>query len=119
VQAGDGKNMFLKIGQRLAFEELAFLAPHSKPGPQGLAFSCPIDISRNNKYAPHIRTEVEGRRMTESGTISQLNSLGKGNSRGKRSGFFRLQESRGNLVPFLSGERLKEFLEIEIHLNGG
>jgi len=72
VQAGDEKDVFLKIGQRLAFEALAFITPHSKPGPQGLAFSCPVDISRNNKYAPHIRTEVEGRRMTESGTISAI-----------------------------------------------
>jgi hypothetical protein len=49
----------------------------------------------------------------------QLNSLGKGNSREKRSGFFRLQESRGNMPPFLSGERMKKISEIEIHLNGG
>jgi hypothetical protein len=34
VQAGDGKDVFLKIGQRLAFEALAFITPHSKPDPQ-------------------------------------------------------------------------------------
>jgi hypothetical protein len=88
VQAGDGKDVFLKIGQRLAFEALAFITPHSKPGPQGLAFSCSVDISRNNKYAPHIRTEIEGSRMTGIGTMSALATDGKKDgSRVKRFGF--------------------------------
>jgi len=76
VQAGNGKDVFLKIGQRLAFQALAFITPHKKPGPQGLAFPCPIDISRNNKYAPHIRTQIEGSRMTGIGTLPGIENGG-------------------------------------------
>jgi len=34
VQAGDGENVILNTGQRLAFEALAFITSHSKPNPQ-------------------------------------------------------------------------------------